>query len=76
MDRDSVSWSEKTFRDAVQVFSVLNLNERAFIIPVSASKGQNVLPDSTEPPWATGLSPQRFGGSDVVSSDFLTTLLR
>ncbi|KAI1043242.1 hypothetical protein LB505_006185 [Fusarium chuoi] len=75
MDRDSVSWSEKTFRDAVQVFSVLKLNERAFIIPVSALKGQNVLPDSTEPSWATSLSPQRFGGSDVVSIDCLTSVL-
>ncbi|KAG5772586.1 hypothetical protein H9Q73_012411 [Fusarium xylarioides] len=25
---DSVSWSEKTFKDVVHVFSVLNLNER------------------------------------------------
>ncbi|KAF5644875.1 uncharacterized protein FTJAE_2629 [Fusarium tjaetaba] len=76
MNRDSVSWSEKTFNDAVHVFKVLDLNEGTFIVPVSAFKGQNVLPDSKEPSWATGRSPQRFGGLDVVSSDCLTRLLR
>ncbi|KAH7253796.1 uncharacterized protein BKA55DRAFT_566277 [Fusarium redolens] len=72
---DSVSWSEKTFNDAVQVFSALNLNDRTFIIPVSASKGQNVLPDSKGPSWAACISPQQFGGSKMVSGDRLTSLL-
>ncbi|EWG46884.1 hypothetical protein FVEG_07169 [Fusarium verticillioides 7600] len=72
---DSVSWSEKTFNDAAHVFGVLNLNVGTFIIPVSASKGQNVLPDSSEPSWATGLSSRRSGVLGMVSSECLTSLL-
>lgn len=55
-----------------------DINLTAFstsFIPVSASKGQNVLPDSKEPSWAASLSPQRFKGSEVVSSDCLMSLL-
>ncbi|KAH7178305.1 hypothetical protein DER46DRAFT_590893 [Fusarium sp. MPI-SDFR-AT-0072] len=54
---------------------VIAINKITSFIPVSASKGQNVLPDSKEPSWATSLSPQRFGGSEVVSSDCLIRLL-
>ncbi|QKD49239.2 uncharacterized protein FOBCDRAFT_196677 [Fusarium oxysporum Fo47] len=53
---------------------VIAINKITSFIPVCASKGQNVLPDSKEPSWAASLSPQRFEGSEVVSSDCLMSL--
>jgi translation elongation factor EF-1alpha len=45
------------------------------IIPVSALKGDNILPDTKEPSWAANISSESYGGSTLVSDNCLTLLL-
>ncbi|KAI1028440.1 hypothetical protein LB503_002199 [Fusarium chuoi] len=72
---DSISWYEQTFKDVVHVFRAANLEDRTSIIPVSALKGDNILPDTKEPSWAENISSENYGGSTLVSDKCLTLLL-
>ncbi|KAF4499515.1 hypothetical protein FAGAP_4305 [Fusarium agapanthi] len=73
---DSVDWSEQAFKEVVGAFSSVNLNNRAYIIPVSALReGGNILPTTEAPSWVQKLSTGQFGGSASVSGESLMNLL-
>jgi translation elongation factor EF-1alpha len=73
---DSVNWSEQTFKEVVGAFSSVNMNNRAYIIPVSALReGGNILPTPKAPSWVQNLSTDQFGGSASVSGESLMNLL-
>ncbi|KAF5976027.1 hypothetical protein FCOIX_7280 [Fusarium coicis] len=63
---DSIGWSEQTFKDVAHVFRAANLEDRTSIIPVSALKGDNILPDTKEPSWAANISSESYGGSTLL----------
>ncbi|CZS74217.1 unnamed protein product [Fusarium graminearum] len=73
---DSVNWSEQTFKDVVGAFSAVNMNNNAYIIPVSAIReGGNILPTPEAPSWVQKISANQFRGSASVSSESLISIL-
>merc|ERR1739848_431395 len=74
---DLVGWSEHTFTEVVRTFSAANLKtDRAYILPISSLKGDNILGPLEGYSWMNDQSASHPSSSVHVSERSLMDLLR
>lgn len=73
---DRVDWSERVFRETAKSFQAIDLKStEAYIVPVSALRGDNILESPNNVPWIRESSPFDYAGPHITSERTLMQVL-
>ncbi|CEJ91843.1 hypothetical protein VHEMI07531 [[Torrubiella] hemipterigena] len=72
---DLVDWSEQTFKNILEVFNARSItNNRAYILPISSLKGENMLESPEACSWITHASKSQQSQLNVSEQPLLHLL--
>ncbi|KAI1660851.1 P-loop containing nucleoside triphosphate hydrolase protein [Daldinia decipiens] len=74
---DLTDWSLRIFEEIVRTFSTVNsiTESKTSIIPISATRGDNIVEAPKEYPWVGSILPSQFAGCELVSAKPLAYIL-